>query len=73
MWDLDSVLFYFYLGMAILAILGCGSGMVSQSRTETIHPFKAFGHLLAFYLAYLLIPLFFLQYLCWMDGLLFTA
>ncbi|UHT63844.1 metallophosphoesterase [Acinetobacter lwoffii] len=66
MWDSNSVLFYFYLGMAILAIWAVAQAWSSQSRTETIHPFKAFGHLLAFYLAYLLIPLvFFSIYAGW--------
>src|SRR5690606_36858856 len=38
----------------------------SQSRTETIHPFKAFCHLLALYLSYLLVPLvFFSIYAGW--------
>src|SRR5690606_29800050 len=57
--DLSSVLFYFYLGMAILAIWAVYQAWSSQSRTETIHPFKAFCHLLAFYLSYLLVPLVF--------------
>ena len=59
MWDLNSVVFYFYMGMGLLALWGVSQAWLSQSRTETIHPFKAFVHLLAFYLSYLLIPLFF--------------
>ena len=60
--------FYFYLGMAILAVWAVYQAWSSQSRTETIHPFKAFCHLLAFYLAYLLIPLvFFSIYAGWMG------
>ena len=59
MWDLNSVVLYFYLGMGLLALWGVSQAWLSQSRTETIHPFKAFVHLLAFYLSYLLIPLFF--------------
>ena len=60
--------FYFYLGMAILAVWAVYQAWSSQSRTETIHPFKAFCHLLAFYLAYLLIPLvFFSIYAGWIG------
>lgn len=49
----------FYFSFALLAVWGIVQAWLSQSRTETIHPFKAFVHLLAFYLSYLLIPLFF--------------
>lgn len=55
----NTILNGFYISFALLAILGIGQAWLSQSRTETIHPFKAFVHLLAFYLSYLLIPLFF--------------
>lgn len=55
----NTVLTGFYLSFAILALWGIWQAWSSQSRTETIHPFKAFIHLLAFYLSYLLIPLFF--------------
>lgn len=59
MGNLHSVPFYFYIGMAVLAVWAVSQAWISQSRTQTIHPFKAFTHLLAFYLSYLLIPLFF--------------
>ena len=56
MWDNDSVVLYFYMGMAILALWAVSQAWRSQANTETIHPFKAFVHLLAFYLSYLLPP-----------------
>jgi hypothetical protein len=59
MWDTDSVIVYFYISFAVLALWGVAQAWLSQTRTETIHPFKAFVHLLAFYLSYLLVPLFF--------------
>ena len=49
----------FYLCFIVLAVWGVSQAWLSQSRTETIHPFKSFVHLLAFYLSYLLIPLLF--------------
>ncbi len=57
MWTTNSVTLYFYLSFAILAVWGVVQAWRSQSRTETIHPFKSFVHLLAFYLSYLLFPL----------------
>lgn len=58
----------FYLCFIVLAIWGVSQAWISQSRTETIHPFKSFVHLLAFYLSYLLIPLlFFSIYAGWMG------
>lgn len=59
MWDSQSIILYFYIGLAILAVWAVSQAWRSQANTETIHPFKAFVHLLAFYLSYLLIPLFF--------------
>ena len=55
----DSIEFYFYVCFAVVGIWGIAQAWISQSRTETIHPFKSFVHLLAFYLSYLLFPLFF--------------
>ncbi len=52
MWELNSVVLYFYLALGVLAIWAISQAWLSQSRTETIHPFKAFIHLLAFYLSY---------------------
>lgn len=63
MWETDSVIIYFYISFVVLALWGIGQAWLSQTRTETIHPFKAFVHLLAFYLSYLLFPLFSLVYL----------
>lgn len=57
MWTTNSVILCFYISFAVLAIWGVAQAWVSQSRTETIHPFKSFVHLLAFYLSYLLFPL----------------
>jgi predicted MPP superfamily phosphohydrolase len=53
----NVVLLSFYTCFACLAIWGIAQAWISQSRTETIHPLKAFFHLLAFYLSYLLFPL----------------
>jgi len=58
----------FYLSFVLLTIWGIAQAWISQSRTETIHPFKSFIHLLAFYLSYLLIPLlFFSIYAGWLG------
>ena len=59
MWDTHSVVFYFYISFVMIGLWGVAQAWLSQTRTETIHPFKAFVHLLAFYLSYLLFPLFF--------------
>lgn len=59
MWDTHSVIIGFYISFAVLGVWGVSQAWLSQTRTETIHPFKAFIHLLAFYLSYLLYPLFF--------------
>ncbi|MEO9348525.1 metallophosphoesterase [Acinetobacter radioresistens] len=59
MLKLTSLVFYFYLSFGLIALWAVSQAWISQSRTETIHPFKAFVHLLAFYLSYLLFPLFF--------------
>lgn len=64
----DTVIIIFYAIFALLALWGLIQAWIHQSRTETIHPFKAFIHLLAFYLSYLLIPLwFFSLYAGWSD------
>lgn len=57
MWNFNSIIFYFYLSFVLLAIWAIAQAWLSQSRTETIHPFKAFVHLVVFYLSYLLYPL----------------
>lgn len=68
MWMTNSIIFYFLLCFALVAIWGVAQAWMSQSRTETIHPFKSFVHLLAFYLSYLLFPLFFFSlYAGWVD------
>ena len=68
MWDSDSLINYFYIGMGLLAVWAVSRAWTSQGNTETIHPFKAFVHLLAFYLSYLLIPLFFFSfYAAWIG------
>ncbi|MCW8040335.1 MULTISPECIES: metallophosphoesterase [Acinetobacter] len=71
MWDQNSVVIYFYIGMGLLALWGISQAWLSQLRTETIHPFKAFVHLLAFYLSYLLIPLFFFSIYAGWSGYYF--
>ena len=68
MWDNDSVVLYFYMGMAILALWAVSQAWRSQANTETIHPFKAFVHLLAFYLSYLLPPLVFFSVYAGVQG-----
>ena len=68
MWMTNSINFYFFLCFALVAIWGVAQAWISQSRTETIHPFKSFVHLLAFYLSYLLFPLFFFSlYAGWVE------
>ncbi len=68
MYSSDTVIIIFYAIFALLALWGLIQAWIHQSRTETIHPFKAFIHLLAFYLSYLLIPLwFFSLYAGWSD------
>ena len=58
----------FYVLFALLAVWGIAQAWLSQSRTETIHPTKAFIHLLAFYLSYLLWPLWgFSVYAGWTE------
>ncbi len=57
MWMSDTVLFCFYISFAIVAVWGGIQAWISQSRTETIHPFKSFVHLLTYYLSWLLFPL----------------
>lgn len=47
----------FFASFLLVGIWAVVQAWISQSRTETIHPFKAFVHLLAFYLSYLLFPL----------------
>ena len=58
----------FYLSFIVLAVWGISQAWLSQSRTETIHPFKSFVHLLAFYLSYLLIPLLFFSIYAGWNG-----
>lgn len=68
MYSSDTVIIIFYAIFALLALWGLIQAWIHQSRTETIHPFKAFIHLLTFYLSYLLIPLwFFSLYAGWSD------
>ena len=68
MYSSDTVIIIFYAIFALLALWGLIQAWIHQSRTETIHPFKAFIHLLAIYLSYLLIPLwFFSLYAGWSD------
>ena len=55
----DIVILVFYLLFAVLALWALIQAWIHQARSETIHPFKAFVHLLAFYLSYLLVPLWF--------------
>ena len=66
MWNSDTIIFSFYLIFAVLACWALAQAWRHQAKTETIHPFKAFVHLLAFYLSYLLVPLcFFSLYAGW--------
>lgn len=59
MWSPNSIQLYFYLALSLLTIWAIAQAWMSQKKTETIHPFKAFVHLLAFYLSYLLVPIYF--------------
>ncbi|MEB3768382.1 metallophosphoesterase [Acinetobacter sp. MD2] len=56
MWNFNTIIFIFYMIFIAMTIWGLVQAWISQSRTETIHPFKAFIHLLVFYLSYLLFP-----------------
>lgn len=47
----------FYIVLSVVAAWGLYQAWQSQANTETIHPYKAFLHLLAYYLSYLFIPL----------------
>ena len=53
----DTIILTFYLIFIGLALWAFAQAWIHQARTETIHPFKAFVHLAAFYLSYLLIQL----------------
>ncbi|MEB3754539.1 metallophosphoesterase [Acinetobacter sp. MD2(2019)] len=55
--NFNSIVSIFYIIFITMAIGGIVQAWKSQSRTETIHPFKSFVHLLFFYLSYLLFPL----------------
>jgi uncharacterized protein len=68
MWDPSSMIIYFYIVMGLLGVWAISQAWISQSRTETIHPFKAFVHLLAFYLSYLLVPIFFFSIYAGFQG-----
>lgn len=59
--NIDPVIVGFYIVFCVLAIWALLQSWLHQKKTETIHPFKAFIHLLAFYASYLLIPLWFLS------------
>ncbi len=70
MWTTNAVILGFYLSFSLIALWGVIQAWRSQSRTETIHPFKSFVHLLVFYLSYLLFPLFlFNLYATWQQQL----
>lgn len=56
-WNHQHIMYSIYMIFVVLALWGIMQAWRSQARTETIHPFKAFVHLLAFYLSYLLFPL----------------
>jgi uncharacterized protein len=58
MHNMNLYLYAFYCVLVLLTGWGIYQAWQSQAHTETIHPFKAFTHLLAYYLSYLLIPLF---------------
>ena len=57
MWNSNTIIISFYVVFATVACWALLQAWTHQARTETIHPFKAFVHLLAFYLSYLLPPL----------------
>ena len=71
-----TLVYLFWALFALLAIWAIAQAWKSQANTATIHPFKAFVHLLAYYLSYLLIPLFvfsliagFIGYYSWHEAL----
>lgn len=55
----NEIILGFYSVFLALAIWGVAQAWIHQGRTETIHPFKSFVHLLFYYVSYLLIPLWF--------------
>lgn len=69
MWTTNNILAAFYIIFSLFAIWGVTQAWMSQSRTETVHPFKAFVHLLAFYLSYLLVPLWFFSIFATWQGI----
>lgn len=54
---IQLIQWFFFASFLLVGSWAVAQAWISQSRTETIHPFKAFVHLLAFYLSYLLFPL----------------
>ena len=57
MWNSNSIISIFYIIFFTVAVWATLHAWRSQSKTETIHPFKAFVHLWVFYACYLLFPL----------------
>lgn len=61
---------YFYICFFVIFIWAIVQAWLHQSTTETISPWKSYSHLLAWYLPYLLFPLFVcILYLTWTDKL----
>lgn len=57
MWNSKVIIFTFYSIFALIAIWATIQAWHSQAQTETIHPYKAFMHLLVFYQIYLFFPM----------------
>ncbi|ENV47336.1 hypothetical protein P255_02178 [Acinetobacter brisouii CIP 110357] len=57
MWNSNSIISIFYIIFFTVALWATAHAWRSQSKTQTIHPFKAFIHLWVFYACYLLPPL----------------
>lgn len=53
----SSVMMGFAVVFMLMTVWALSQAWIHQARTETIHPFKAYVHLLAFYVSYLLWPL----------------
>ncbi len=52
-----TIMLVFGLVFLLMSLWAVMQAWIHQARTETIHPYKAFVHLLIFYLSYLLWPL----------------
>lgn len=68
MHNINTYVYIFYSVLLVIAGWAIFQAWRSQSHTETIHPWKAFIHLLAYYLSYLLIPVCFFSVIGFVIG-----